>query len=114
MNNQRTMWEQGEFRIVEIQDNYFDFDDLCGDTYNPKVNSDIDPEVLAEDLKHFTDLVNNEGVYGYELQKRSPEVNEGWGHVDSCWGFVGQYTKGDPTFDHYIVDELKSRIEVKS
>ncbi len=110
----RIIYEQGPYRIVEIADENTDIENLMGDSYNPTVNPDIDPEKLAEEKGHFIDLVNNEGVFGYVLEKWNPEVNKGFEHVDSCWGFVGQYTPGEEVFNHYIVEELKAQIkEVK-
>lgn len=44
------------------------------------------------------------------VEKWNPEIGIGWEHVDSCWGFVGEYRQGVETYDHYIVDELKRQI----
>lgn len=109
--NKRVIFESDDsiFRILEIPDINADFENLCGDTYNPKANPDIPPEKLKAELAEFTDLVNREGVFGYELQKWNPKPGIGWEHVDSCWGFVGQYSETEETFKHYIVDELKSQ-----
>lgn len=111
----RTIFEHGGFRIIEHQDTHFDFEDLCGDNYNPKHHPDIEPEILASQLSEFTDLVNSEGVFGYVLERWNPEIDAGWEEIDSCWGFIGSY---DPApnngFDHYIVDEMKSIIAEES
>lgn len=106
----RTVWESEDrqFRILEIPDHDACMEDLKGDTYNPKVNPDIDPAKLAEEERHFEDLVNREGVYGYVLERWNPEPGKGYEHIDSCWGFVGCYTPTEDTFNHYIVDELKA------
>lgn len=106
----RVIYKNGPYRIVEIVDEGADLENLMGDCFNPKANPDIDPEKLAEDEKHFLDLVNREGVFGYVLEKWNPETGKGFEHVDSCFGFVGQYTPHEETFNHYIVDELKAQI----
>lgn len=112
MRFERIILEQGNYRIVEIADETYSFDDLCGDTYKPELHPEIPAEKILEELEHFKDLVNREGVFGYELQVWNPNVNCGWEHVDSCWGFVGQFTPTEETFNHYIVDELKSQIKI--
>lgn len=99
------------YRIVEYQDTDVIMEDLKGDSYNPKHNPDIDAEKLREEEIHFEDLVNREGVFGYELQRWNPEPGMGYDHVDSCWGFVGQYSETEETFKHYIVDEMKNQIK---
>lgn len=100
-----------QFRIVEIVDTDADLENLKGDCYNPKVNPDIDPEKLRQDELEFEDLVNREGVYGYVLERWNAEPGQGYEHLDSCWGFVGSYSEGDKTFNHYIVDEMKDTIK---
>jgi hypothetical protein len=100
----RIIFESGPYRIVEIPDHNVDFDNLCGDSFNPKVNPYTDPAELKRQLAEFTDLVNREGVYGYVLEKWNPEIGKGYEHIDSSWGFVGQYS------ERYIVEELKTQI----
>lgn len=107
----RIIHEQGQYRIVEHADSCVELDDLKGDCFNPKANPSLDPEKLKEEEQHFEDLVAREGVFGYALEKWDPAVGAGWTHVDSCWGFVGQYSESDEYFKHYIVDELKSQIK---
>lgn len=115
MKNQNVIFksEDNRFRILEIADECCTIRDLAGDTYDPKHNPDIAPETLALEYKQFQDLVEREGVFGYVLEKWNPSPDCGWEHVDSCWGFVGRYSPGDKsgTFDHYIVNELKSLIK---
>ena len=108
--NHRIVWESDDeqFRILEIPDMYADMDSLKGDSYNAAVNTATDPERLAKEERHFEELVEREGVFGYVLERWNPAPGCGYEHVDSCWGFVGQYTPTDPTFNHYIVDELKA------
>lgn len=108
----RIIFEQGPYRIVEVPDTDFDFENLCGDCYNPTANPDIDPAELKRQKAEFADLVNREGVFGYVLEKWNPEVGKGFEHVNSCWGFVGQYSETKDKFKHYIVEELKNQIEV--
>ena len=83
-------WEQaGDSVRLRIEPDYdADFDFLCGDSFNPDVNPDIQPHVLERQEKEFLDLVNREGVYGIIGEYRCPCCGE-WNQADSCWGFVG-------------------------
>jgi len=97
-------------RILEVSAETFSMDDLKGDCFSPEANPDIDAEVLKRDEIKFERLVENEGVYGYVLEKWNPEPGSGYEDVTACWGFVGQYAEGDETFEHYIVAEFKTLI----
>lgn len=94
------------YRVIEVEDADWLYENLAGDAFNPRVNTDISPEELARQEQEFIDLINNEGVYGYVLERWNPSPDKGWEHVDSCWGFVGRYSFSEPKFKHYIVDEL--------
>ena len=105
--------ENEMYRIVEIMDNNFDIENLKGDMFNPKYikemhDSKMTIKRLKQEEKEFEDLVNREGVFGYALEKWNPAPNTGWEHVNSCFGFVGQYSPNEEIFNHYIVDELKA------
>lgn len=97
----------GRYRITEHIDMCFDMENLKGDCFNPSVNTDIDPNTLENEERQFEDRVNNEGVYGYVLEKWNPAPDKGWEHIDSCWGFVGRHTAKNT---HYIVAEMKGTI----
>lgn len=88
----KVLFQQGNYRIIEQQDDYLSVKDF-----------EFGPETMA--------LAEQHGVYGYELQRWNPEIDVGWEHIDSCWGFVGQYSETDLTFNHYIVDEMKGQIK---
>lgn len=53
--NKRIIFEQGPYRIVEVPDFDIDFENLCGDSYNPKVNPDIDPAELKRQEAEFNE-----------------------------------------------------------
>ena len=106
--------KDGKYRIIEHEDQHMDLENLKGDCFNPKVNTDIPEEKLRAEELEFEELVNREGVFGYVLEAWNPEPGCGWEHVDSCWGFVGQYSSSETTFNHYIVDELKNQIPKES
>lgn len=108
---ERTIFQSGPYRIVEILDTDYDFDDLCGDTYNPKWNTESSPETLERERQEFLNEVEIVGVYGYELQVWDFGIDKCWIYVDSCWGFIGQYDANSDKYNHYIVDELKSQIK---
>jgi len=110
----RLIHEEENYRIVEILDEYADIEDLKGDTYTPECHPDIPAEQIREGEKAFEEEINREGVYGYLLLKWNPEIDHGWEHVDSCYGFVGQYEDSkDSRYHHYIVDEMKEQIKEK-
>lgn len=102
---------EGPFRIIEVIDECTLLEDLKGDCYNPEVNPDIDADVLKRDERKFERHVDEFGVFGYVLEQWNPEIDKGWQHVDSCFGFVGQYQDGAEDYDHYIIDELKRQIK---
>lgn len=106
----RIIFEQGNYRIVELADTGYDIADLKGNMYNPAAHFDLDQSQLKQEERDFEDLVSRKGVYGYELESWNPAVGAGWEYVDSCWGFVGQYSETDEAFKHYIVDEMKQQI----
>ncbi len=115
--DQRIIFESpcGFFRVVEKLDTCADLENLKGDIYNPKLIKEMGYKGTAEELRveeiEFEELVNREGVYGYVLEKWNPMPGKGWEHVDSCWGFVGQFSESDEKFNHYIVEELKGQIK---
>lgn len=100
------IWQENNFRIIEVNDCFWKIEDLKGDCFNQKVNSDIDPKQLEKEEISFQNKVNEEGIFGYVLEKWYPEVDTGWTEIDSCYGFVGKYQD----YNHYIVSEFKNRI----
>jgi len=105
-----TIYRDGEYRITQRIDECASLKDLKGDCFDPTTNPDIDPDRLADEERKFERAVNEEGVYGYVLERWNLAVDVGWEHIDSCWGFVGQYDPTSEAHDHYIVAELKARI----
>jgi hypothetical protein len=110
----RTVYETEDslFRIVEINDTDYDLENLKGDCYSIEANPDVDAEKLKQQEKQFDALVEREGVFGYVLERWNPKPGRGYEHLDSCFGFVGQYSDSDAsgTFNHYIVQEMKDQI----
>lgn len=106
----RIIFKSGPYRIVEIVDESSTIDDLAGDMYCTKANPDIDPEKLYSEYKKFEQLVEQNGAFGYCLEQWIPDIDAGWTHVDSCFGFIGQYNPNDPDYNHEIIDELKALI----
>jgi hypothetical protein len=78
--------KRGDVRLRIVPDDCADFDDLCGDTFNPVVNSDIPESRLERERKEFEDKVNRDGVWGVIGEYFDGEV---WHQSDSCFGFVG-------------------------
>ena len=107
----RIIYTEKDFRILEIYDEFYSLEDLKGDCFNPEVNNDLNPELLIKEEKEFENLVDNSGVFGYVLEKWNTEVDKGWEHLDSCWGFVGSYNLNNEKFNHYIVDEMINELK---
>ena len=105
-----TIYEKGNYRILEVSDECSTLDDLMGDCFDSSVNPEIPPEDLTKQKKSFIKEVNTAGVYGYVLEKKC-EACGNWEHVDSCYGFVGSYEEGHERYGHYIVDEMKGQIK---
>jgi hypothetical protein len=79
----------GLCRIVMIQDDDYNFEDLCGDCYKPEACPDIEVTTLARQKRAFRARVNREGVWGVILQCR-PDPTCEWVDVESVWGLVGK------------------------
>lgn len=106
----KVIYQKLRFRIIEVIDECTTFEDLIGDCYSPDANPDIDKETLASDLRKFMRRYDSECVYGYELQEWNSEIDGGWTHLDSCYGFLGQYQKNAESYDHYIIQEYIDQI----
>lgn len=108
---QRTIFQSGPYRIIEMLEQCFSLEDLKGDMFKPECNPEIDKTELKRQELAFEGEIELLGVYGYELQYWDSNIDKGWTHVDSCWGFIGQYDANSRKYNHYIVDELKSQIK---
>lgn len=110
--NGRIIWTSTDnrYRIREMPDHDVSLEDLKGDCFNFEASGYTGTrEELAKEERDFEELVEREGVFGYALETWNPTPDHGWEHVDSCWGFVGQYSPSEETFNHYIVEELQSQ-----
>lgn len=94
------------FRIVERPDVFATLEALKGDMFNRDINPDISEEQMVREEESFEALVEREGVYGYILEQWDPSPGCGYGHVDSCWGFLGAYDPNDPNHNHEIVSQF--------
>lgn len=97
-------WESGDarIRIVESAD-YMSWEDIVGDTFCPKANPDIKPEILEREAQEYSEKVNSEGVWFYSAQVWTGNY---WETVDSIGGFVG----GDFIGSCYDDDLMESAI----
>lgn len=103
----KIIFKQGPYRIVEIQDQYYDIDGLKGDCFCPSTNNDIDLNVLKKQEQDFENNVYNNGVFGYILEKWNPEIGIGYEVINSCYGFIGTHA----IENHYIVSEFLEQIK---
>ena len=81
-------WEAGDsrVRIVAMPDDHCRMDDLKGDCFDPRVNSNINPNRLAREEREFEERVAREGVWGFRAEYWNGSE---WIEADSVWGFVG-------------------------
>jgi hypothetical protein len=84
----------GDMRLIRMPDEHVDWDTLKGDLYNPTCNPDMTVNQLKDEERAFECRVNDEGVWGYEVQRWNGDIDGGWEHVDSIWGFVGDDFEG--------------------
>ena len=73
-------------RFSVIPDECYDYDNLAGDCYDPKVNSDINPKLLAKREKEFKARIARTGVWGIQSEYFNGEE---WLTADAVWGFIG-------------------------
>jgi len=106
----RIIYQKNNYRIIELLDELISIDDLKGDSFDPELVTHLSKEELLQQEREFENLVDREGVFGYALEVWNPSVDCGWTHVDSCFGFVGQFKKESEQFNHYIVDEFINQI----
>ena len=106
----RVLFSNYNYRIIEEADLDVDYDLLCSDMFKPTANPSVNVIELHEEERRFIAKVEREGVFGYVLERWNPEINCGWEHVDSVWGFVGKYDPEYEEFNHYIVEEMRGKI----
>ena len=95
------------YRIVE--DDSFDMEDMKGDMFDPRCNSDISAEELrAQEIVYENHLMSN-GVWGYVIEIRCACCGE-WKHEDSCWGF-DDYSFAEKSAKESMVDIESSYID---
>ena len=93
---------EGNVAFLAVPDDCADFDDLCGDSFNPEVNTDIPAKRLEQERKDFLDKVNREGVWCYQSFFRDAQGE--WEHADSICGIVGDEMSG------YDIDLMRSAL----
>jgi hypothetical protein len=99
--------EIGDVRLRIVADDSADLDDLFGDTFNPKVNSDIPLARLERERQAEVDRVNRDGVWGVIGEYYDGEE---WQHADSCFGFIGEDWKDSG----YDVDIMSQTLDAAS
>lgn len=93
-----------DLRIRMVPDDVCDMEDLKGDMFNPTVNNDMDPAVLAEEEEAFEASVMRFGVWGLVAEYKD---NAGvWVIEDSIFGLCD-----DDAVALYTA-ELKERLMV--
>ena len=100
-------YDNGHVRIVCYMDQGC-YDDLLGDSYDPRHNPEIKPEILANKRQLEIDRIDNDGVWGYVAEFWA---GDDWEQIDSIWGFVGNdfETSGyAPDMMRAALDELNA------
>ena len=104
---ENVIFEKKDYRIIEIEDYDTNLEDLKGECYALEVNKSVDKDLLKAEESQFETYFYEKGVFGYVLEKWDPSLGKGWSHIDSCFGFIGDYK----TEKHYIVDDFKNYIK---
>lgn len=99
--------EKNGYRFYAEEDSHFMIDNIKGELFDPKVHTDIDPDLLKRHERELEERIENEGVWGIVLEKWDPAVGIGWEHIDSCWGFVGGDWK-DSGHDKEMLDQMEA------
>ena len=103
--------EIGSVRLRIEPDDSMNIEDLEGDTFNPKVNSDIPRARLEREQKEFREKVNRDGVWGVIGEYWDGEE---WQHADSCFGFVGDQWKDSGYDIHIMSSTLEQASKIKT
>lgn len=109
----RIIYSTDNYKIIEEPDEITSLKDLKGDIFKSDAHPDFDfhAETLRLEERAFDRKVEEEGVFGYTLEKRCPKCDT-FLSEDSCWGFVGTYDECESSDSHhYIVGEFKDRIQ---
>ena len=101
-------WQSGDsrIRIVESAD-CMSWDDLTGDSFCPKANPDIKPEILEHEAQEYADKIQHEGVWFYDAQFWNGDY---WESVDSIGGFVGDDFIGS-SYDDDLMESAIDALE---
>lgn len=94
--------DDGLVRIVCHPDESSSLEDLEGDTFNPRVNPEIKPEILAREREEFAARLERDGVWGLVAEYWNGAE---WVHTDSIWGLVGT------DLDHVDTDLMRSAMD---
>ena len=76
---------QGLVRIRHEPD-YVDFENMCGDMFDPDVNTDIKPEILEREKEEYCDKLNRDGVWFVISEYFDGKE---WQHADSIGAIEG-------------------------
>ena len=95
----KTMEHQGLVRLRIVADEDVCMEDLKGDCYDPRVNSDVPRAKLEREEREFEQRVSDLGVWGVIGEYFD---GEDWQRADSCFGFVGDDWK-DSGYDADIM-----------
>lgn len=91
-------------RIQELPDECATWDDLCGDTFDASVNTNIKPAILKREEEEYRAKAEREGIWGYNAQYRD---GDDWIDCDAVWGFVG----GEFVGSGYDIDLMRAALE---
>lgn len=85
------MAKRGLVVIEIVPDNDWDVDNMCGDTFNPDINTDISPERLEFEKSQYLEKIRDDGVFGVTLKMFTGGHYE---TIDSLWG-IDSYAYAD-------------------
>lgn len=76
---------EGLVSFEVLPDESADWDNLVGDCYDPKVNSDIDPVILESQEQAEMDRANWGGIWGIVTKVGSEPIDSVWGFIADDW-----------------------------
>lgn len=90
----------GLARINMEPDDDWSIEDLEGEMFDPRVNTDINPNTLKKEQASYRRRVNEEGVHAAVLEVRN-DIGEPFQEIECVGGFVGDDFYGSGCDDDF-------------
>jgi len=82
---------QGKIMLEKSEDEFYRYEDLAGDIFNPEINTSIEPKVLQRQERNFKERIRRQKVWGAITHYWTGRSWESFVGIDdnSIFGFVG-------------------------